>query len=247
MATLVEVEKELNPQPHTEHQLIFRDALAVNRTVPALRSGKSYRDFRLPDNNVLRVRVLHPDRPEHITGADIIYERHSPHSEAARIVAVQYKIWTDKVMYLSDERMRKQLDRLKKFTCDKTVCQQSATENSYRFPCCAGFLRPTDKLQRPDQNFISTGEHLPICMIDKVATTTSRDSAVLEYSKIRDVSLSSETFEQLFNKGKIGSRLLTYSELEELYEEHEVASGNDTVVIYAQEFADRAEELTSGL
>lgn len=239
LANLVEAEKELNPIPHTENQLIFRDALAVTRTVPVLGSGKAYRDFQLPDGNILRVRVLHPDKPEHITGADIIYERHSPNEESARIIAVQYKIWDNKAMYLTDERMKTQLTRLKNFTCSMGICNHSANEDSYRFPCCAGFLRPTDKLQRPDQSFVSSGEHLPVCKIDECKTVTSRGSEILEHHKIRDISLSSEIFEQLFNKGKIGSRLLSYEELRKFYEDHQVDSEENSVVIYAQEFSSR--------
>lgn len=244
LAILVAAETELNPKPHTENQLIFRDAMAVERVVPALHSGQAYRDFRLPDSNILRVRVLHPDNPEHVTGADIIYERHSPTEEKASIVAVQYKIWENKVMYLTDERMQKQLDRLRNFTCKKNICDQAKDSNTYRFPCCAGFLRPTDKLQRADQSFVSTGEHLPICRIDECKSQSVRGKDILEYKKIRDVSLSSEMFEQLFNKGKIGSRLLDYAELQKLYAEHEVATIEDTVVIYAQEFFDSATEET---
>lgn len=244
LVILVAAEAELNPVPHTENQLIFRDAMAVERTVPVFHSGKAYRDFELPDSNILRVRVLHPDNPEHVTGADVIYERHSPTEEKASIVAVQYKIWEDKVLYLTDERMQKQLVRLKKFTCDKKVCDQPKDANTYRFPCCAGFLRPTDKLQRADQSFVSSGEHLPICRIDDCKSRSPRGKDILEYKKIRDVSLSSEMFEQLFNKGKIGSRLLDYAELKELYAEHDVAADEDTVVIYAQEFSDFAPEET---
>lgn len=242
LANLVEAEKELNPTPHTENQLIFRDALAVDRIVPALGSGKAYRDFELPDGNILRVRVLHPDKPEHVTGADIIYERHSPNEESARIVAVQYKIWDSKAMYLTEDRMKTQLARLKNFTCGMGICNQSATENSYRFPCCAGFLRPTDKLQRPDQSFVSSGEHLPVCKIDECKTVTSRGSEILEYKNIRDISLSSEMFEHLFNKGKIGSRLLSYEELKKFYEDHQVDSEENSVVIYAQEFSNRFDD-----
>lgn len=244
LAILVAAEKELNPVPHTENQLIFRDALAVERTVPALHSGQAYRDFELPDSNILRIRVLHPDKPEHITGADIIYERHSPIEEGASIVAVQYKIWEDKVLHLSDERMQSQLTRLKMFTCDKKICDQPEIANTYRFPCCAGFLRPTDKLQRADQSFVSTGEHIPICRIDDCKSESVQGKPILEYKKMRAISLSSEMFEQLFNKEKIGSRLLTYAELKELYAEHKVAADEDTVIIYAQEFSDYAHRAT---
>lgn len=236
LATLLEAEKEINRVPHTENQLIFRDAYAVERAVPSSGSGQAYRDFELPDSNILRVRVLHPDKPEHITGADIIYERHSPSEECASIVVVQYKIWEDKVMYLTDKRMLEQLERLKKFTCDKNICEPAGEENSFRFPCCAAFIRPTDKLQRADQKFISSGEHLPICRIDECKSSGARGASMLEYKKIQNTSLSSEMFEQLFNKGKIGSRMISYSELQKLYRENEIAADENTVVIYAQEF-----------
>jgi hypothetical protein len=58
---------------------------------------------------------------------------------------------------------------------------------------------------------------------------------------MRDISLSGEMFEGLFNTGKIGSRRLGYGELQKLYEAYEVESDESTVVIYAQEFADNAE------
>ncbi|KWB43022.1 hypothetical protein [Burkholderia ubonensis] len=232
------VESELNPMPHTENQLIFRDALNVDRIVPSPGSGQGYRDFQLPDSNILRVRVLHPDKPEHVTGADIIYERHSPHAEAASIVAVQYKIWERRSMYLTDARMLSQLDKLRRFTCDKTLCDQSGGASAYRFPCCAAFLRPTDKLQNQNQAFISSGQHLPICKIAECTTAGERGAPLLEYKGIRDVALSSEMFEGLFNTGKIGSRELTYDELTELYMDYQVAADEGAVVIYIQEFLD---------
>ena len=237
LAQLVFSEREMNPVIHSENQLIFRDAYNVERELPSHGSGQGYRDFVLPDENILRVRVLHPDRPEHISGADIIYERHSPNEERASIVAVQYKIWSDKALYLSDLRMEEQLKRLKAFTCNKDVCEQSTDVDTYRFPCCAAFLRPTDKLQKVDQKYSSTGEHLPICKIDGCKSITTRGAPILEYKKMRDVSLNSEMFEYLFNKGKIGSRMLNYSELSALYADFLVSSSEDNVVIHAQEFA----------
>jgi hypothetical protein len=237
LAILVTAEVELNPVKHSENQLIFRDAIGVERLVPALRFGQAYKDFELPDSSILRVRVLHPDKPEHVTGADIIYERHSPVEEKASFVAVQYKLWENRVMYLSDPRMLEQLERLKNFTCDNNVCVQSENESAYRFPCCAGFLRPTDKLQRADQSFVSTGEHIPICRINDCKSETSRGASILAYQDMRDISLSSEMFEQLFNKGKIGSKMLNYFELSALYAVHQITNDENTVIIYAQEFS----------
>lgn len=237
LALLVDAERDLSPTPHTENQLIFRDATSVERNVPALRSGKAYRDFELPDSNILRIRVLHPEIPEHLTGADIIYERHSPSQEKASIVVVQYKIWENKTLRLNEPRMQKQLERLKAFTCERGICHTPDGSDEYRFPCCAAFLRPTDKLQRADQSFMSTGEHLTICRIAECTTKGFREAKVLVYDKIREASLSAEMFEQLFNKGKIGSRMLTYHELHDLYREHAIEPELDTLIIYAQEFA----------
>jgi hypothetical protein len=237
LGILIAAAAELNPAPHTENQLIFRDALSVARTVPALRTGKSYRDFELPDSSILRIRVLHPDKPEHVTGADIIYERHLPSEEKASIVVVQYKIWENKSMLMTDPRMLAQIDRLREFTCNDKICESDDSTNPFRFPCCTAFLRPTDKLQRPDQSFLSTGEHLPLCRISEACTRSDRGKPQLEYKTMRDISLSSEMFEQLFNKGKIGSRHLTYFELTNLYTKNAIAEDENTVVIYAQEFS----------
>lgn len=233
---LCKSEKELEPEEHSENQLIFRDAYNVERVIPALTKGKGYRDFELPNGKVMRLRVLHPDKIEHITGADLIYERHNPSNETVAIVAVQYKIWKKRKLYLSDERMLGQVKKMKSFLCDKDVCCAKEDESEYRFPCCSAFLRPTDKLQKPDQKFLSTGEHLPICKIDQCKSIGTRGAELLEYENIKDISLSSEMFEFLFNKGKIGSKELTYDQLEELYSDFLVKSSGDQVVVYAQEF-----------
>jgi hypothetical protein len=229
---------ELAPPPHSENQLIFRDASAVTGGLPALDTGKAYRDFQLPDENVLRVRVLHPDVPEHVSGADIIYERHAPYEEKANLVVVQYKIWEGKVLHLSDTRMQAQLKKLQTFACNGGLCKDISGATSFRFPFCSAFLRPTDKLQHPDQKFISSGEHLPICRIDACSTQSSRGGSLLEYEHIRETSLSGEAFVYLFTSGKVGSRSLTYAELAGLYSRFRIASESDHLVIYAQEFSD---------
>lgn len=234
LGQLDNAKKELEPKPHSENQLIFRDAYNANRDLPELSRGHAHKDFQLPDGKTLRIRVLHPDRPEHITGADIIYERHNEQTGGISIVAVQYKIWEDRQLYLSDSRMLGQLEKIRNFLCDKGICQSNSKE--YRFPCCTGFLRPTDKLQAVDQKFISTGEHLPICQIDACSIEGKRGGTILKYENIKASSLSGELFEELFNRGKIGSRELSRDELEELYYEASVIDSSDTVVIYAQEF-----------
>lgn len=236
LGQLQKAKSELEVKPHSENQLIFRDAYNVERNLPELSKGHAHKDFQLPDGNHLRLRVLHPDRPEHITGADIIYERHNRDTDKVSIVVVQYKIWNEKKLYLSDPRMKAQIEKMRDFTCGKEICTQAEDENSYRFPCCTGFLRPTDKLQNVEQKFISTGEHLPICKIEDCKSIGKKGGELLEYEKIKEVSLSAELFEDLFNRGKIGSRELSFDELKILYEDASVIDSSDTVVIYAQEF-----------
>lgn len=233
---LLSAEIELNPIAHSENQLVFRDAYNIHRNVPTLGSGQGYRDFELPDQNILRIRVLHPDKPEHVSGADIMYERHSPNASQASIVAIQYKIWKGKSLRLAEPRIQKQLGRLNKFICERRLCQDTTADIAYRFPFCAAFLRPTDKLQRADQKYVSTGEHLPICRIKDCTRITERGAELLEYNSVKSIALSSEVFEYLFNKGKVGSRSLTYTELTSLYKEYAIAASEDTVIIHAQEF-----------
>lgn len=232
-------EEEINPDKYTENQLIFRDALKVDRGIPVLTEGKNCRTFELFDNNLLTIRVLHPEIPEHITGADLVYERYDNNTNTAVIALVQYKIWENKKMYFSENasnaRMLGQIDKMKNFLCNKGICKNN-NKNKYRFPCCSAFLRPTDKLQSPNQAFISTGEHLPICHIEDCITTYPNGTRVLEYDNVRKISLSHNMFEELFNQGKIGSKPLSLEELADLYKDSSIISKKDRMLLYAQEY-----------
>lgn len=228
--------KELQPEPSSEHAKIFRDALRVERKLPEIGGCNNQRDYLLPDDTGLRVRVLHPDHPEHLTGADLIYERHHPERDEAAIVAVQYKIWDReaKTLYL-DKRMEKQLERLKSFTCDGGLCEATPELTAYRFPFCSAFLRPTEHLQSADQRLTTTGEHLPICKIDACARDGTKRRQ-LRYDDIRQTSLTHHVFEGLFSHDKIGSRLMSYGELTNLYKEFDVEGEEDRVVLLVQEY-----------
>lgn len=238
---LKRAEEDLSPEKHSEHQLIIRDAYNIERNLPELGSGKAYKSYQLPGANVLRVRVLHPDKPEQVTGADIIYERHAPHETEASIVAVQYKIWEKKTLLLSDQRMLEQLKRLHTFICKNNLCAAPHNDPIYRFPHCAAFLRPTDKLQKADQKLLSSGEHIPLCHIDHCKTKSKRGVDSLTYESMRGTSLSNEAFEYLFNEGRVGSRMIPYKDLIELYKKYEISASEDHVVIHAQEFNDVAQ------
>ena len=226
------------PNRHSEGQLIWRDAFSIERDAPALKMGQGHKDFLLPDNNVLRVRVTHPERAESISGADIIYERHSPEKQTANIVGVQYKIWEDRTLYLTDHRMQRQLNRMQEFFCKKGLCEPSGTDQTYRFPFCSAFLRPTDRLQTSNQELRSTGEHLPICLLNKVKSVGARGAEILRYDDVREASLSYGVFEELFTSGKIGSRTLRYEELQQLYGVFDEMISKDHILIHAQDFDD---------
>lgn len=236
LARMKRAESELSLFRHTENQLIFRDVYNAERHLPVIHLGQGYKDFELPDGKQLIIRVLHPDHPEHISGADVIYERHNYRQKRVNLVAVQYKIWEDKVLHLSNERLKEQLRKLASFTCDNELCAAGLHDSQYRFPFCAGFLRPTDRLQSPGQELRSTGEHLPICKIEECTQKGSRGGDILHYNNIREISLSQQVFEELFSNGKIGSRSISYNELGELYKQFEVAEVADRIVIHTQEF-----------
>jgi hypothetical protein len=137
---------------------------------------------------------------------------------------------------MSDSRMSKQIDRLSRFICGNGVCSSGGKDDQYRFPHCAAFLRPTDKLQSASQKFISTGEHLPICRLDDCRSRGKHQADVLEYEQMKETSLSGDMFEHLFCRGRIGSRMLTYAELDRLYKDNDVLASGERVIVYAQEF-----------
>lgn len=232
---IIKAKEELSKTKHSENQLIFRDAYNVDRNLPVLFKGKSLMDYELPNQNNLRIRVLHPDKPEHITGADLVYEYHHKDSEQVSLVFIQYKIWKNKRMYVSDPRLEKQLEKLKRNTCDKGLCKCEIKNKGFRFPFCSSFLRPTDALQSADQTLISSGEHIPICALGELIDTGRRGGEYIDYKGIKKHSISGILFEELFNRGKIGSKSFSYYELEEYYKSLELIESDGSVIIYAQE------------
>ncbi len=159
-----------------------------------------------------------------------------------RIVLVQYKIWDGKRLYTSQARnLKEQLDKLAKISCETGLCkpyENSARLEAYRMPYCVSFLRPTDKLQDPDSRLISSGLHTPICAIAKAwePTNYEGDGEKIEKKRIRSESLSHRVFEEMFNTNMIGSRWLTYDEIEQLYRDHKILQHNEKIVLHAQEF-----------
>jgi hypothetical protein len=241
LKTLKKARDEIDPPAHTETQLISRDAAAFPSGLPSIESGRGYRAFELPDGNALRLHLFHPDKPEHVSGADILYERHSQSSESVTVVFVQYKIWEKQTLSLNDSRMNEQLAKLKALVCDGGLCNIQAAGKPYRFPHCAAFLRPTDKLQSSSQKLISSGEHLPICRISECTKINRFGTPVIDFKGIRSTSISAGAFEYMFSYNKLGSRPVTHEELEEIYGRLRISADASRLVIHAQEFGSYAE------
>jgi hypothetical protein len=227
----------LELQRVTESQAIMNDAYRrADKILINSELGKFNTYVDNENGNLFRVTILHPNPSEAIVGADLILEHYDEHEERVRIVAIQYKIWEDNILYFSKAgNLEDQLEKMKGCFCDRHYCEGETGENAsadYRLPYCAGFLRPTDKLQDP--NILNTsGYHLPICKIDKVKQPTKKSWAI-RLEDIKNAALKAHTFEELFNANILGSRWLEIEDLERLYRRTRILEPTQKVVLYAQ-------------
>lgn len=231
----------LQPKSYTENQLILRDVFKAKREIPTPPiEGDTYREYELQGGRGLRLRLLHPDPPEYAVGADLIYEQYWNKKQLARIVLVQYKIWDGKVLYLSQApNLAAQLRKLKTTFCDAGLCdpfEGSARQDAYRLPYCSAFLRPTDKLQNRDAHLISKGLYTPVCVALRQLEDTTHGNKMLVRKRIRSESLSHKVFEEAFNVNMLGSKWLTYSEIEDLYCTHKILESGERIKLHAQDF-----------
>lgn len=231
----------LETKKYTENQLILRDIFKAQRHIPVPPiEGDAYREYRLTQDRGLRIRLLHPDPPEHLLGADLIYETYWESKKLVRLAVVQYKIWDGKTLYTSQAtNLETQLHKLKTALCDQGMCDAfkgSARETAYRLPFCSAFLRPTDELQQPDSKLISSGLHTPICVISKAWEETRQGGKKIDKKKIRSESLTHKVFEEVYNTNMLGSKWLTYEEVTALYKKHKILNSTESVTIHAQEF-----------
>lgn len=225
IGVLRNVRKDLAPKEYTENQLILRDTFKVKRDFPGqIHEGDTYRDFELARGRGLRLRLLHPDPVEHSLGADLLYEQYWDAKKLARVVLVQYKIWNGKVLYLSQSpNLKAQLDKLDEIFCQKDMCcafPGSKRSDSYRLPYCSVFLKPTDKLQDKNSTLVSNGLYVPVCVVRTQLEDTTQGNKKLERKRIRSEALSHKFFEEAFNVNMLGSKWLTYEELEKFYKEY---------------------------
>ena len=239
ISQLIGTKESLKPRKLSENRILQRDFGKVNREdfgAKFLGSDDFKADFHLKSNSFLRIRLLHPDKPEHVSGADLIYEQHDEASGKIRVMFLQYKIWEDGILYFSQAgNLEAQLRKMKSLLCDKGFCSKPAqleNELDYRFPYCCAFLRPTDKLQENNEKLVSSGIHIPVC-----SALQFRENGETKIDKkyIRHQTLTHKIFEHLFNRSLVGSKWLTESEVETLYKENNIIDSDDSIKIYARE------------
>ena len=226
-----------------EDTILIRDSGKATREEFGARftvAEDRYTDYQLPNDGVLRIRLLHRQKAETKTGVDLIYEQHDIASNLLRIAVFQYKVWDKKVLYGTPELMA-QLKKMNDTFCKGGMCKckkGDGEENSFRMPYCTSFLRPTDKLQRPNSKLVTTGIHIPTCQ----ALPMFSDNHL--YGKhLSSKTINHEMFEYLFNHGLIGSGWHTQKEIENLYARSHILEEGDTIKVYSQQKIGREAEL----
>jgi hypothetical protein len=192
------------------------------------------KDYKLTGKRVLRLRLLHPDKAERIIGSDLVYEQFDLRNERVRFIHLQYKTWNTERLYFSQGNMVDQIEKLDKNICKSGFCENEDGSNfsdNYRFPYCSAFLRPTSYLAKPDSPFISSGIHLPICMVNRIRETDKK----IDKKNIRGKSVGHRIFEELFINKHIGSRWISIDQLEKFYEEKGITSEMKRLRVHAQE------------
>ncbi|MBK8367666.1 MAG: hypothetical protein IPL10_09665 [Bacteroidetes bacterium] len=237
--------EKMEPVRLTENRILNRDYSKADRTTYAdkLFDDDFYTDYKLKNKNILRIRFLHPDNDEHVTGADLIYEQYDLKNDLVRFVFLQYKVWEKGTIYVSQStNLEEQMDKMKTVLCDNNlcVCPENETLNKKnRLPYCSGFIRPTDRIQENDSKLMSTGYHLPLCRAIELAGEYGK----IEKDSIKEQSFKSHIFEELFNDNMIGSKWIAVKTLEEVYEKNQIFKKSDRIKLYALELInDKSEE-----
>lgn len=204
----------------SEHKILNHDFYISERGgyfAEAIYENDSYKDYKLRDNQFLRLRLLHPDKAEALLGTDLIYEQFDLVNNKVRFVHLQYKTWNANAIYFSDTRMVGQIEKMNKHLCTSGFCNgkhgKNYTKKLYRYPYCSGFLRPTSDKISSDSKMISTGYHLPICELFKMKGKVNKISK----ENIKGKSLSHQIFEECFTSNQLGSRWISIDELDAFY------------------------------
>ncbi|MDN4013894.1 hypothetical protein QX233_15575 [Chryseobacterium gambrini] len=227
-----------SPRKISEHKILNRDFYLAERTdfkiVETLYEDEEHKDYRLDNNNILRLRLIHPDRPEHIIGADLIYEHLNTKHKNVRFLHMQYKTWNNKILNFKAGNLEDQINKLDNILCKAGYCNDYGGKRIgrfYRLPYCCAFLRPTSKMQNSDSKMVSTGMHIPICEAKKIMETEKS----LTKENIKGKNISYKIFDELFNSNMIGSRVLNFDEHQKFYEDNDLLDNRNIIRIHAQE------------
>jgi hypothetical protein len=233
-----------NPREVSEHKILNHDFYLAER--PDLFSNikyqsDSYKDYSLDDDRVLRMRLLHPDKPEAILGTDLIYEQFDLLNDRVRFVHLQYKMWDDDQIYFSQGSVGEQINKLQSNLCNSGFCCDVAGNKhngGFRFPHCSAFFRPTNKLLSSDSKLVSNGLHIPICNVKNIQASDKKVSK----KNARGKGVTYKIFEELFLNDFIGSRWMTLNELDEFYSSRDICSMTNSIRVHAQEIIIASEE-----
>jgi hypothetical protein len=231
-----ELKERLAAEPKPDTQIIEAEALErdfytakreydINDTASITKDG--FREYTLPNDRLMRVRLLHNRAAEAITGVDLIYEQVDISTKRVRFVHLQYKMWDGNSFRISSVRDYNQMKRIEACLCSNKFCNtRRKGEHSYRFPFCSAFYRPTLRQQRDDPQMVTTGIHLPVCFISKHSPkeSISREQA---YSQ----GLSNQVFDELFHNGLIGSAWLSIDKVEEFYKANKIIKNPNGFVL----------------
>jgi hypothetical protein len=234
---LIAAKEFFTPRVQSEHKSLSHDFYLSSRDDyfgKPLYQNDEYKDYKITDNKLLRLRLLHPDKDEAILGVDLIYEHFDMKLERVRFAHMQYKTWNTNALYeTSSTNLIPQIQKMEKHLCKSGFCKgpKNAKRDDYRFPYCSGFLRPTSKLQKSDSKLITTGLHIPICQALKLF----KDDKKITKENTRDKSIKGIIFEELFITNIAGSRWIPIDELEKFYVKKKIDSHLNTIRIHAQE------------
>ncbi len=231
---------ELEPKAHSENKAIERD-MKIGEDLSYASKRERILDLPLPRGRILRLRLIHPDPPEDITGIDILYEQHHVQLQQARLAAVQYKMWEKQTLYTTQSNVEEQIKKLNSVFCANGLCKSDIKDTDrhlYRLNYCTAFLRPTNKLQHADARVASIGYHIPICRVTKLWEKVLKGKK-LTYDHIRNESLTQRAFEELFCNEMLGSRWMPLDEIEGLFKKYDLLTPNETAIIYAQDLVRR--------
>jgi hypothetical protein len=202
-----------------------------------------YHEFALPGERVMRIRFTHETKAEDIAGVDLIYECHRPKEKKARLAAVQYKLPKgDSPNIVITNDIQNQLDRMCTVFCKNELCVEPSFDDEpmnnrpYKLPHCCAFFRPTDRLQQFNSRLATSGYHIRRCDIDRVCefTKDGKGNKVITPEISMRHGISYKIFEELFNTERLGSRWLTYEQLQRFHQAYEVIKPFEQAGIYIQ-------------